>query len=142
MKKSILTGLFGTIALLSLYFGILTLISGWSYTLKQFLNFWYYILTLALGFDLQIGLYTYLKTIVHNSNNGKVVAVSGTTSTFAMLSCCSHYLVNLLPVLGVTGLVTIISQYQIQLFWFGIMANLIGIAYIGKRVIKVSKKNL
>jgi Cu+-exporting ATPase len=52
-----------------------------------------------------------------------------------MLSCCTHYLVNLLPVLGATGLVSFVGAYQVELFWFGIASNLAGIAYIGRRVV-------
>ena len=52
-----------------------------------------------------------------------------------MVACCTHYLVNLLPVLGATGLVSFVGAYQVELFWFGIASNLAGIAYIGQRVV-------
>ena len=54
------------------------------------------------------------------------------TSTGAMI-CCAHYLVNILPILGVTGFVSIISQYQIKLFWIGIVFNIAGIIYIARK---------
>lgn len=126
--------------LLGFYFSILILVSGWAFTKQQFFTYWYFIVALALGFGIQIGLYTYLKNISRQRNSsGKVVAVSGTTSTVAMISCCSHYLVNILPIIGITGLVTIISQYQIQLFWLGLLANFLGIIYMIKRIRKFSK---
>ncbi len=50
-----------------------------------------------------------------------------------MVSCCAHYLVNLLPALGAAGLVTFVAQYQIALFWVGLLANVLGIAYMGRR---------
>ena len=70
-----------------------------------------------------------------------MVAASGTTSTAAMISCCAHYLVNILPVLGVTGFITLVAQYQIQLFWLGLAFNLAGILYIAPKVIKASKEH-
>jgi Cu+-exporting ATPase len=71
--------------------------------------------------------------------SGKVVAVSGTTSTAAMISCCAHYLTNILPVVGAAGAVALVAQYQIELFWFGLACNLAGILYMGNRVVKFSK---
>lgn len=136
--KSIASGAIAAIALLVFYFVILTLVSGWPFALNQFFSFWYFILSLALGFGVQIALYSYLKNVVHRNkdSSGKVLAVSGTTSTVAMISCCAHYLANILPIIGVAGVITLISQYQIQLFWLGLLFNLFGIVYILKKIIK------
>ena len=137
---SIRNGSIATIILLAVYVAIVSFVSGWDFMLDQFYQFWYFVITLAIGFGIQIGLYSYLKNAIHHQNtSGKVLAVSGTTSTAAMISCCAHYLVNLLPILGIVGVVTVISQYQVQLFWVGIAFNLVGILYMGSRVIKFSK---
>ena len=123
--------------LLAVYFGILTLVSSWEFAQSQFGDFWYFIVSLAIGFGVQIALYQYIKRMVHTGQGmGKVVGVSGATSTAAMVSCCAHYLVNLLPILGVTGLVTFAAQYQVKLFWVGIVFNLVGIVYMANRVSK------
>ena len=127
--------------MVGIYFGIISSLSGWNFALDQFFQFWYFIVSLAIGFGIQLGLYVYLKNIVHKSNeSGKILAISGTTSTGAMISCCAHYLVNILPILGVTGFVSIISQYQIKLFWIGIVFNIAGIIYIARKVIKFYQK--
>jgi len=114
---------------------VVSLVSGWSFSLGQFSRFWYFVVTLAVGFGIQVGLYSYLKT----KTSGKVLAVSGATSTAAMISCCAHYLVNFLPILGAVGIITVISQYQIQLFWVGLAFNFAGIAYMFNKVLKFSK---
>lgn len=137
--KSTAAGLAGTMALLGVYFLVLAGVSGWEFTLSQFVDFWYFIVSLAIGFGIQIGLYTYLRGAIHGrAASGKVVAVSGTTSTAAMISCCTHYLVNILPALGTAGIVTLVAQYQVQLFWVGVIANAAGILYIGNKVVKFS----
>lgn len=59
---------------------------------------------------------------------------SGTTSTAAMISCCAHYLANVLPVIGAAGVVTLVAQYQVELFWVGLGFNAAGIVFIGSRV--------
>ena len=129
------SGFTGTGALLGLYFGVLALVSGWSFTLDQFAEYWPFIVALAVGFGIQVGLFVYLRRAVRAATSAKVVAATGTTSGAAMVSCCTHYLVNLAPAVGATGLLTFVSEYQTELFWFGIAANLAGIAYIGRRVV-------
>jgi P-type Cu+ transporter len=133
------SGLLAAVFMLSLYFGILTLVSGWEFTLDQFNTYWPFVIALAIGFGIQVGLFMYLHRAAHAAASGRVVAATGTTSGAAMISCCTHYLVNLLPALGATGLVSFIGQYQSELFWFGIAANLAGIAYIGSRVVSFTR---
>ena len=137
---------FGLLAfglLFGIYFAILTLVSGWTFTVSQFSEFWYFIVPLAAGFGLQVALFTRLRHVVHQSaaDSRTVVAASGTTSTAAMISCCAHYLVNIAPVLGATGLVTFAAQYQVEFFWLGIAFNLAGIAFIGNRLWKATKEH-
>jgi len=55
-----------------------------------------------------------------------------------MISCCTHYLTNILPFIGIAGFVTVVAQYQIELFWFGLASNAAGIAYIGSKVVRFS----
>ena len=134
--KPVAKGLTATILLLGVYFGLITLISGWSFALGQFSRFWYFIIALALGFGVQVGFYFYLKDAVRQLAAKGIVAVSGTTSTVAMVSCCAHYLANILPIIGIAGFLSIIGQYQVQLFWFGLVFNFAGIAYIGGKIMK------
>ena len=139
--KSIVYGILASAILLVFYFGILTLVSGWSFTLEQFASYWYFIVSLTVGFGIQIALYQYIKSLVYNGKGmGKVVGVSGTTSTVAMISCCAHYLVNLVPILGVTGLVTFVAQYQVEFLWIGLAFNLFGIMFISSKIIKINKQ--
>ena len=130
-------GILATLALLTMYFGVVSLVSGFRFAQVQFLRFWYFVVALAIGFGIQVGLYSYLKAIVKNVSP-KVVAASGATSTAAMISCCAHYLVNVLPVLGAVGIITVISQYQVQLFWVGLVFNFAGIVYMANKVSKVT----
>jgi len=135
MTRPIAVGTLAFGALLAVYFGVLTLLSGWSFTVAQFKDFWYYVLPLAAGFGAQLGLYTYLKQLALNHEHCRsVAAASGTTSSAAMLACCSHYLANILPIIGVGGAVTLISQYQVEIFWVGLAFNAAGLAYIGHKV--------
>ena len=131
-------GAFGV--LLALYFGILTLVSGWSFTLQQFAEFWFYIVPLAAGFGLQVALFLKLREVVSRAKQaGAVIAASGTTSPAAMISCCAHYLANVAPVIGATGLVAFVAHFQVELFWVGLAFNAAGIAYVGTKLWKATK---
>ena len=137
---------FGVLAfglLLAVYFSLLTLVSGWDFTLSEFVRYWFYIVPLAAGFGVQIALFVYLKRLVGTPHgSGTVAAASGTTSTAAMISCCAHYLANVAPVLGATGIVTFAAQYQVEFFWVGLAFNAAGIAYIANKVFNARKEHV
>jgi len=141
MVRAAAMGTLATATLLVIYFGLVSLVSGIEFTRDQFAQFWPFVIALAVGFGVQVGMYTFLRHAVHGAHaSGKVVAVSGTTSGAAMVSCCTHYLVNLLPALGATGLVTLVGQYQVELFWFGLAANAAGILYVGSRLVQFTRE--
>lgn len=142
LAKPFQLGTFALMLMLAIYFGVVGLISGQSFAIEQFEKFWYFILALAMGFGIQVGLYTYLRNLVgQHGMSGKVVAASGTTSAAAMVSCCAHYLANILPILGVTGMLTLVAQYQIELFWLGLAFNFAGILYIAPKVVKATQEH-
>jgi len=126
--------------LLLVYFVLLTLVSGWEFTLDQFFQYWYFIVALAIGFGVQIAMYLRLRHVtMHGDSSGKVVAVSGGTSTAAMISCCTHYVANVLPVLGATGIVALVAQYQTELFWVGLAFNAAGVAYVSRKLFQATR---
>jgi len=142
IARSSVPGVLAFGALLAVYFAALTLVSGWRFTVSQFSEFWYYILPLAGGFGIQVALYLRLREVVNRSKDtGSVVAASGTTSTAAMISCCAHYLANVAPVLGATGLVAFVAQFQVELFWVGLLFNAAGIAYVANQLFKASREH-
>jgi hypothetical protein len=131
LGKPVVGGGLASVAMLAAYFAILSLVSGWSFALSQFSEFWPYIIALTAGFGAQIGLYFYLKQLSAEHHYAHcAVATSGTTSTAAMLACCTHYLTNVLPVLGATGLVMIVGEYQVEFLWVGLAFNAAGLSYV------------
>ena len=145
VRKSVLWGIAAAVFLLAIYFTVVSLVSGFNFARDQFSQFWYFVVSLAAGFGIQIGLYSYLRQSIRHHNMagaGKAVAVTGTTSTLAMISCCAHYLANIVPILGIAGALSIVAQYQVQLFWVGLTFNLAGILYISNKIIKFHKASL
>jgi Cu+-exporting ATPase len=145
VKKSIMWGLMSAAILLSVYFIIVGFVSGIKFAGSQFSEFWYFIVSLSFGFGIQVGLYSYLRGMIKNhmmsgEGTGKTVAITGTTSTLSMVSCCSHYLINILPMLGVAGVLSFIGQYQKEIFGVGLLFNLFGIFYISRQIIRFKKQ--
>lgn len=138
--RPVFTAAIAVLGMIGMYFGVLTLVSGWSFTVSEFARFWPFVVALALGFGIQIGLYVYLKqTLAQHHAGGNMVVASGTTSTAAMLACCTHYLTNVLPLIGAAGLVTLVAEYQIELFWLGLAFNGAGMAFIGSRILQARR---
>jgi Cu+-exporting ATPase len=142
IAKPLQIGAGALVLLLAIYFGVVSFISGMNFALEQFAKFWYFIVPLAIGFGIQVGLFTHLKNLVgKHAASGKVVAVSGTTSTAAMVSCCAHYLTNILPILGATGFLAVVAEYQVELFWLGLAFNAAGVMYILSKVVNASREH-
>jgi Cu+-exporting ATPase len=138
--RPVLYGAAACALLLGMYAVVLMLVSGGEFLRTQFAQFWYFVLALAVGFGVQVGLYTRLRQVTrHDSSSGKIVAVSGGTSTAAMISCCAHYAANVLPVLGATGLVALVGQYQTELFWVGLVFSLAGVVYVGRKLVAATR---
>lgn len=136
-KKSILWGIIGGLALLELYFLILTLVNSLEHAIEQFKDLWPWMSALIIGFSIQVGLYSYIR------QKTKEVVASAGISTGSMIACCAHHLVDVLPILGLSAAFLFLAQYQIWFIILGILSNLVGIAFM-LNIIKKTKfmKNL
>lgn len=141
MIKSIGKGVIGFAGLLSVYFLVVGSISGWEFARGQFIANWIWIGGSAVGFGIQIFLFTYLRTLHKERMSGPVVAVTGTTSGVTMIACCAHYLVNILPIIGISAFAAVIGQYQQELFMVGAVVNIAGIVYMARQLVKVKTNN-
>ena len=103
--------------------------------LSQFGFYLPWILTLSIGFGIQLALYKLIKIKqVEIKNTSKIVKVTGTTSTATMIACCAHHTVDILPVVGASALASFLGAYTEELFAIGIIFNLFGIGYMLKQL--------
>ena len=145
MKKEIRNGFMAAFSLLIFYFLVMTISSAsLSATISQFKQLWYWMITLSLGFGVQVGLFTRLKNIIKNANvvnqAGAVTAASTGTSSASMIACCAHHLSEVLPIIGLSGFAIFLTRYQIPIIIFGIVMNGVGIIYMMKQIRKVKIK--
>lgn len=125
--------LLGLLGLSSFYYLLLFAVTGdTSHPLTQFSLFQPWMSLLIIGFGIQMGLFWMMrKGIQFNLQEKKDSKMAAGTSTavsgMAMVACCAHHAVDLLPVLGLSAAAIFLSEYQEQLLIFGVLANLIGI---------------
>lgn len=142
MKKEVRNGTIAGISLILFYFIVMTISSAsLSATVSQFKQLWYWMITLSLGFGIQVGLFTRLKIIIKQSvvvnQAGAVTASSAGASSASMIACCAHHLSEVLPIIGLSGFAIFLSRYQIPIIVFGIVMNIFGIIYMLKTISKI-----
>lgn len=125
-KKITLIGFSAALLLLILYFGVLSLAESFSHAIEQFLQMWYWILILVVGFGIQVGLYSFIRESQKEISGG-MVATSGGISTGSMIACCLHHLVDVLPLMGLAAAAVFLTQYQLWFIFLGILSNFVGI---------------
>ncbi len=128
--RHFLFGFAGSTVLLLLYFGLLTALNSFEHALTQFSEMWYWIMALAAGFGIQIGLYSYVRTGIKqkSANAGKSVAAAGSVSGTSMVLCCLHHVTDAIPILGLSAAALFLTQYQTLFLFLGVLSNIVGIA--------------
>ncbi|MCL5985369.1 MAG: hypothetical protein M1371_02245 [Actinobacteria bacterium] len=131
-NKPIIIGAIGVVGLLIIYFGILSWVISLKHALEVFAGIWYWIIILAIGFGIQLGLYSYIRINIRKKAPAETaeVATAGGISTGSMIACCAHHIANILPIIGLSGLsatLAFFEKYQISFIMLGIFSNLFGI---------------
>lgn len=143
-----LIGISAAIAVVGFYLGLLTLTSGWISAKMQFTEYRWWIIALSLGLGIQATLFSYMRKIIFGRNIKAAksgLAASSGMSTASMAACCAHYLVPLMPALGLpflSGAVAGIASYQKELLMLGVLSNLIGLGIMLRIIHKNGILNL
>lgn len=118
------------------YLLVMRLGSGsWDYTLRQLYDLKFWVIPLILGFGIQVGLYSFLKSCQKAGVAEGTAATGGViSSTGAMLACCAHHLTDILPFLGLAAAATFLATYQEWFLGLGILSNLGGILMMIRQI--------
>jgi hypothetical protein len=121
-------GVAASAALLLLYFFILSIANSFEHALEQFYTMWYLIGALVVLFGVQVGLYSYIKTLERRPAAVTAeLAASGSVSGTSMVACCLHHVTDVLPVVGLSAFSVFLLQYQIAFMLLGVFSSLVGI---------------
>ena len=128
-NNSVLYGILAGLGLLLFYLAVVSIFQGISFAFLNLRSLWYLIFPLAIGFGTQIGLYTSIK---HTAALTGTVAGTGGISAGSMVACCSHFLLNIIPIVGLSGIALFLAAYQKEFLGIGILSNLVGISIMIK----------
>ena len=133
--RSVAAGVIGAGALLLIYLGIITLAQGVDHAIEQLATDAAFVGLIALGFGTQVALFAELRAVDRHHRASAAVTAAGTgTSAAAMLACCAHHLVDLLPLVGLSAAAVFLNAYRTPLFLIGIAMNVLGIIVIARRL--------
>lgn len=113
----------GALGLVTSYFVIMRLATGgWSVGWLQFQDLWLYFGALIGSFSVSTFIQVYARLV----SKGSMVSSAG-----AMIACCAHHVVDLVPLLGVfsTSLL-FLAEWQKELLVIGSLANLAVAGYV------------
>jgi hypothetical protein len=127
---SIALGMAGAVALSGLYLGIVAWGEGPDHALALLWSDRLFVALIGAGFGTQLGLFTYLRLVQRALARESVVlaGAGAATSSVSMVACCAHHLADVLPIVGVSGLVAILVELRTPLMLLGLATNALGIA--------------
>ncbi|MFQ6134369.1 MAG: hypothetical protein ACE5KU_00950 [Nitrososphaerales archaeon] len=128
-EKPIVMALAGSLILLLVYMGILTVSESFDHAITQLTELWYWIAPLVVGFGAQVGLYSYIRGAFRTRIGATTgaMATAGGVSTTSMIACCAHHLTDVLPILGLSAAAVFLTEYQPVFMSLGILSNFVGI---------------
>lgn len=143
----IIAGLTGSIFIASLYIGLVSWAESFQHAIDNLWQDRWIVFPIILGFGVQVALFVILKKrlflpVVKTGPSGVLTGASGVTSTIAMVACCAHHVTDVLPILGLTAAVTVLSTYRTVFMLVGLGMTLLGIAVMLAILVKERRKSL
>jgi hypothetical protein len=129
-------GVLAAAALLSVYLGTLTLLQSPAHAWEQLTSDGFWVGLVALGFGVQVGLYAFMRALVHVAKASGATAVTGAgtgTSTLGMLACCAHHVSDVAPLIaltgagGLSGAIGFLTEWKFAFIGLGLAMNVVGI---------------
>lgn len=137
-------GVLGTLAMSGVYLGIVSLAGSPDHALSLFWEDRALVIPILLGFGLQVGLYTLLKTglylPVHAPAGGAVTAAGGGVSTAAMVACCVHHVADVLPLVGLSAAAAFLANWKVPFMIAGLATNLLGITLMLRALARARRR--
>ena len=129
-NKPVTYGILAGFILLFFYFSILSIANTFDHALDSFIEMWYWIMLLVVGFSVQVRLYFHIPEgfrALNTDGATTTVAAAGGVSTTSMIACCAHHLTDVLPIIGLSAAAAFLAEYQLLFIIVGVFSNLVGI---------------
>ena len=106
---------------------------------QVFLTNGIFVYLIPLAVAIQMGLFRYHRNMTTASVSGseKMGMAGSATSSLTMIACCLHHVSDLLPAVGfILAASSFLIQYKDAIIILGLVANLVGSAYIARAILK------
>lgn len=120
-------GAIATLSLITLYFLVLTALNSFGHAVEEFVRWWYWFIPITIGFGIQLGLYSHIKSAMNRKVGTTGIAASCGVSTGSMIACCVHHVTDTLPLIGLSVFALFVSKYQAAFLALGFFSNMVGI---------------
>lgn len=106
-----------------------------SHPLTQFRLFQPWMSIMIIGFGIQTGLFFLIRkgypiSVFHKRQSATSTRAGATVSGMSMVACCAHHLVDVIPIIGFSGAMLFLTEYQKEFIIAGVATNLFGILYM------------
>lgn len=139
---AVLIGGAAAVGLILLYVGLVSLANSPAHSLGLVWGDRYFVAAIAAGFGIQTGLYAYVRLAIADAkaarSSGAIAAAGTGTSTTAMVVCCAHHVVDVLPLVGLSGAAIFLNDYRIPIMVVGLGVNAAGIVAM-LRVVRATR---
>ena len=133
--RSVAIGILAGVALLGVYLGLISLAQGPAHAFEQLRSDAPFVGLVAVGFGTQVALFVELRRLDRQHRAGAAVTAASTgTSGAAMLACCAHHVVDVLPLVGLSAAAVFLDAYRTPLLLLGLTMNALGIGVIGRQL--------
>jgi hypothetical protein len=138
---SVFFGALASAALLALYLGLISLAQGLDHAIYQLRADFPFVGAVALGFGIQVGLFMELRaTQARSRRSGAMTAASAGAGGAAMLACCAHHLVDVLPLVGLSAATVFLNDYRAPLVALSLGMNALGIALLCRQLVSARRR--
>ena len=134
--------LLGALGLSFFYYLILVLVTrDFSHPFQQFLLFQPWMSILIIGFGSQVGFHSLLmkgdfSSLEEKKDAKNATRTSSAVSGVAMVACCAHHMVDLLPIMGISSTMIFLTEYQKEFLIVGVAMNILGAILMMVLIIK------
>jgi hypothetical protein len=138
---SLFVGALATAGLVALYLGLISLAQGFDHAIYQLRADLPFVAAVALGFGIQVGLFAELRATHSRSRGlGTMTAAGAGAGGAAMLACCAHHMVDVLPLVGLSAATVFLNDYRAPIVALSLGMNVLGIGLIGRQLVSARRR--
>lgn len=94
-----------------------------------------WLVVILAGFGTQVALFAELRRRGKLSGaSGAAAGGGGAASAVGMIACCSHHIVDLVPVIGLSGAAVFLTDYRTPIMVVAIALNAFGVVMAARRL--------